>query len=564
MSVTPNFTPYTEVLVILKRAGQADIDLSSAWSTIEYEDGLPQSCKITLNSAFGKFMTAAPIIQKFDKIFVRITDARLNVTEDVFQVRKIRRGRRSGKNKQITLICPHQSDNLWKRTVSLVARRTSGFAALNQLMAQLNLPQNKGTNDPDVEVPTNNTIRKVGNFLDPDTSNNYIFEAIKLEEALNQIRDIEQQPIEGGGSFEAVFIRFKSKYDHDNPSDADLNTVQLQAFPQGFVDDGTASNTFTNIPDVTLIHQPLGSTVSPPTNILQFESDEDQELATNLHLVCDKNAGSYPVDWSQFHGAKDVFNNVALWQSGQSYVVGALVRNDNLVYECITAHTSSGANEPPNGGFWIQRLFEKPSIWTFGTPYAVNALVRRLNLSWKCIVAHTADNTNEPPNSTFWERIYYAPAVDYSPLTKANVQLWVNALAGSQFAVDATDANQGRVCMVDPNCFIDDTLHPRTVVRLVAEAPSDIPTNHLVAGVDIPDGYRVLAIDPATGAAPLTGDWGPGMVDRNGLALGGNILEYLDPDLDGTGEWVVFKGRITADDQEVFDWYNAEPWIKNP
>ena len=68
--VTPNFTPYAEVLVILKRAGESDVDLSNAWSTIEYEDGLPQSCKITLNSAFGKFMTVAPIIVKFDKLFV--------------------------------------------------------------------------------------------------------------------------------------------------------------------------------------------------------------------------------------------------------------------------------------------------------------------------------------------------------------------------------------------------------------------------------------------------------------------------------------------------------------
>ena len=108
--VTPNFTPYAEVLVILKRAGESDVDLSKSWSTIEYEDGLPQSCKITLNSAFGQFMTSAPIIVKYDKIFVRITDARDSVIEDVFHVRKIKRGRKIGKNKQLVLFCPHQSD----------------------------------------------------------------------------------------------------------------------------------------------------------------------------------------------------------------------------------------------------------------------------------------------------------------------------------------------------------------------------------------------------------------------------------------------------------------------
>ena len=120
---SPNFTPYTRVDVILKRAGQADVDLSEAWSTIEYEDGLPQSVKITLNSAFGLFMTVAPIIVKYDKIFVRVVDARGNTVEDVFHVRKIKRGRQSGKNKQLILFCPHQSENLWKRTISLVAKR---------------------------------------------------------------------------------------------------------------------------------------------------------------------------------------------------------------------------------------------------------------------------------------------------------------------------------------------------------------------------------------------------------------------------------------------------------
>jgi len=167
-------------------------------------------------------MTATPIIVKYDKIFVRIIDARDNVLEDVFHVRKIKRGRKIGKNKQLVLICPHQSEHLWSRTVSLVARRTSGADALNQLVDILDTPQNKGDDDPDVEVPTNNTIKKIGNFLDPNTSNNYIFEGVKLQTTFDEIRDIEQQPVEGGGSFEAVFIRFKSKYDHDNPSDTDL------------------------------------------------------------------------------------------------------------------------------------------------------------------------------------------------------------------------------------------------------------------------------------------------------------------------------------------------------
>lgn len=560
---TPNFTPYTEVVVVLKREGQADNDLSGSWSTIEYTDGLPQSMKITLNSAFGLFMTVAPIIVKFDKIYVRLVDARGNIIEDVFHVKTIKRSRKPGKNKQLTLFCPHQSDNLWKRTIGIVAKRTSGFDALNRIMAQLNVPQNKGVDDPTVEVPAQDTVRKVGNFLDQDTSNNYIFEAVKLQTATDEIADIEQQPIEGGGSFEAIFIRFKSKYDHDNPSDVDLNIVQLQAFPQGFQDDGGGS--FTNIPNVTLIHQPLLSGNSPPTNVLSTDSDEDPELATNLHLIADKNSGTYPVDWTQYHGAKDVFTNTNLWASGQNYFIGNLVRENNLVYECILNHLSAGGNQPPNVIFWIQRLFVKPAIWTFGFAYAVNDLVRRLNISWKCIQAHVADNVNEPPNSDFWTRIFFAPAVDYSPLTKANVQNWVNALAGSKYADGVgTDDNEGKTKIIDPNVIIDDANHPRTHVRIVTDDPANIPSIHKIAGVDIPDAYRVLAIDPATGENPLAGPWGPGQLDSNGVSFGGNILEFIDPDIDGVGEFVVFKSNVLDTDQEVFDWDEAVLWIKNP
>jgi len=147
MSIIPNFTPYTKVLVILKREGQSDTDLSEAWSTIEYEDGLPQSVKITLNAAFGLFMTKDPIIVKFDKIFVQITDARGNIIQDVFQVKTLKRSRRPGKNKQLTLFCPHQSEHLWSRTISIVSRRTSGFDALNKIIDQLNVPQNRGTEE---------------------------------------------------------------------------------------------------------------------------------------------------------------------------------------------------------------------------------------------------------------------------------------------------------------------------------------------------------------------------------------------------------------------------------
>ena len=99
---------------------------------------------------------------------------------------------------------------------------------------------------------------------------------------------------------------------------------------------------------------------------------------------------------------------------------------------------------------------------------------------------------------------------------------------------------------------------------MFTNTPPNISAIQKMAGNVIPAAYRGLAIDPATGKAPTTGPWGPGNVVRNGLVFGGNILEYLSPDKDNNGQWVVFKTVIAGDYQEVFDWNRAAPWVNNP
>ena len=81
-----------------------------------------------------------------------------------------------------------------------MARRTASADAMDRKDDILKRSQNKGSEDPDVEMPEQDTMQKVGNFLDKSTSNNYIFEGEKLQSVSDESRDIEQEPIEGGGS----------------------------------------------------------------------------------------------------------------------------------------------------------------------------------------------------------------------------------------------------------------------------------------------------------------------------------------------------------------------------
>ena len=536
-----------KALLILKDHG-ADVDLSQAYTSIEYNEGLPQSIKITLSAAFGEFLTRGETIQKYDRIYCRATDARGNIIDDVFHVRKLKRSRKGRKGKQLILICPHQSENFWKRTISLTAKRVSGAEVVRRVLDQLNLSSNKGDDDPSINpVTTFDNATKKGINLDENTSNNYIFEGEKLQQVFDKITDNEAQPPEGEGSFQPFYIRFKSDYDHD--ADTDLDQVSVQAYQQGFVLN-TTSATFSNIPNVTLKH---GIVTDTTTNTLENDSDEDPELATNLHLVCEKSSGDFIGDWTKYFGSKAVFLNAKTWSPTDTYKPGNLVNNDGLVFENILESTN---NEPPNATFWIQRFFVIPDDFNAGTTYSKNDLVKNNDIGYKSLA--DSNTGNEPfLDSTFWRRISFVPTVDYSPETKQKAQYWINALAGAKFAA----TQNGQCAMIDPNVVIKDTLHPRTFVRLVGTTPNNIPTDHKINGI-IPDAYRMLVINPSTGAE--TGEDDFAGADRNGITFAGNVAEFEDPNLDGTGEWVVFKATTTNQDQEVFEWDEGLPWTKFP
>ena len=548
------FGEINEVLVILKdHSGDlgADVngnfDLSNKWSVIEYENAQPQGVTITFNARAGRFLTKIPIIKKRDRIYVEITEKNGNVTKDVFHVRTIKRIRGRGKGLSLQVICPHQSENLWKKTVSFKRRgkRISGNRALELIVSDINA--NKAADDPTIEIPTFDSVTKTGNRLDENTSNNYFFDAAKADSAIDEIKDIEKQPVEGGGSFEPMYVRFVSKYIH--PSNTFLDTVLLSAFEQGFQDDGAGS--FVNIPNITLVHPKLGSGNRP--NILSLDSDEDPEQGTNLIVIGDKASGSWLKDWMLFVGAQDVFNSAKQWSPTANYKIGHLVKFEAITYECIGVNLNI---VPPNPSVWIVRTFTKPDLYNAVTVYGKNDLVRFQDIAYK---SRTNTNTgNEPgisPNN--WIRIFFVPTVDYSPFTKNRAQYFINALAGAKHAA----TNNGQTQMIDPNVIIDDPLHPRTYVRFVGTTPTSIPSDHLVNG-NIPHGYKALVIDSTTGIETGTGDWSGN--DQNDIPFAGNIVQYLDPDFDGTGIWVVFKGKQTLQDQEVFDWDEGLPRIKNP
>lgn len=525
-----------------------DVDISEKWVVIEHSEKVPQSIKVTLNAKDGRFMTKGEIIKKFDRIYYQYTDNLGKVTKDVFHVRTIKRKRGQGKGKTLVLSCPHQSENLWKKTISFPGRKNSGDQALRTIVRQLN--SNQADKDPQVELPTIfNITTKVGSRLSTASANDYIFESKKLKQTFDEIRDIEQQPAEGGGRLQAMYIRFVSKYDH--ATHTDLDTVQIQAFEQGFTQNGSE---FNNTPKVTLLWDTLQSGNRP--NVLDLDTNETPPKATNIIAIGQEKSGSYPVEHQKFTAAREVFNTAKTWLNPITYSKGNLVvGSDGLTYESITDGNTN--NPPPDILNWIQRIFEKPPEWNGVTNYIIHSVIRYNDIAYKNLV--NGNSNHEPPDDEFWTRVYWAPTVDYSPLTKDVAQNWVNSMAGAKYA----DQLDNRTAVFDKNCIIKDVFHPRDPVRILGTDPDDIPASHKVDG-RIPNGYKMLVVlkSMAGNTATDVGRREFAGNDPQGVQFRGNIAEYRDPNENGTGTWFVFLQNHT--DSEILDIDEAECWVSKP
>jgi len=439
---------------------------------------------------------------------------------------------------------------------------------MQEIVSQIN--ENRATSDPTVEITTPfDEPNKLGNFLDDTTTNDYIFESVKVTQAVDELIRREGNPVETGGSFQFMYFRLVSKY--DGTTEADLDFVELQVFPQGFVFN-TNDAEFSNIPNVTLNKPTLVSETR--ANVLSLDSDLQTEKGTNLIALGDKNSGSYPIDYARFLGAKEVFTSATEWTEGQTYSISSLVTfpfggAGVVTFTCIQANTAvDGINDPSSGlgTFWVNALFEIPDVWQTATNYVSTGTVTHNEVGYTAIQTHLSNSTNEPPNSEFWLRTAYIPTTNYSPLTNQKAQYWINALGGAKHA--ATENFKSAI--VDANIIIKDQFHPRTWVDSVQEDPADIPSTLLNGGQPF-HALRALAINPSTGANPTTGPWAPGNFDKNDVAFAGSILEFQDDplEIDAVPQWVVINSSHPSspqaeNDQEVYDFDEGDSWIKGP
>lgn len=101
---------------------------------------------------------------------------------------------------------------------------------------------------------------------------------------------------------------------------------------------------------------------------------------------------------------KQVWPKEAAWKSGESILAYQLREQNGVVYQALSNHTSSGANQPPNLTYWTRYQFIRPAVipWAVGTVFQQYSFCGLNGVVYKCVQAHTAAAGNQPPNATYW------------------------------------------------------------------------------------------------------------------------------------------------------------------
>lgn len=420
-----------------------EIDIFNRVSVLEYVDAAPQSLLMTLNAKGGYFMSNGPVIRHWDRIYVELSFQGRSVG-DVFHVKTAKKEFTRGIGYRMTLVCLHESSNLYTQLVSKPNRRVSGVEALKDALRQLNA--NRGTLDPEVVgIDQRDYLRKTGIFLDPTTYNDYIFEMKKLQAAVQIIIDKEAEPESQGGSREYYFFRFKSTYNPDTHMGA--GQVVPQMIPQGYVPNADATGWVRSGALVPrLIQRDIDE---PPTPVIAAEFNHHSEKATNIIHTGDKHTGSYPPDYSLHVGQRD-FDTLGprRWAADESYSTGQRVRHGGITYV---------ANAPSTG---VEPVPQTPAGQT-----------------------------------PVWALAVATATTPYSPLT-SKIQYWLNSMYGYIHA----GSPRGFVGILDHNCVVQNSRFPRLFVHTRATNPASIAADLLAPDGDPPHNLTCLCLGTGTGA----------------------------------------------------------------
>lgn len=458
---------------------------------------------ITLSAKNGRFLTAAPVLNFFNSIYVRIQDKDGKVIDGVFEILTINPALQQGQGTAIEIMLSHQSWHFWQSHLSKLYQRQSGFEVAQDACNSYNV--NVGPSDPVIGSSKDQTLNLstgIGIGMSQATYNDYDYSTGEMtnQDAVLATIDKLGSPVPAGGEFE--FYEFVLKSNYTNGSGNPLQ-LDVSIFPSGF-------KPGQHNPPVPSDYVQIIQNTATPVRVLQTQGKLNALTGTNVLAWGEPTSGSVPPDYSRYVGIKQQYFAANLYLNTVTYLTGMRVQQGNDQYR--------------NPLFYIAKTTVPPG--------------------------------NPPPNNTYWNLdtfnpIYNGNTVVYSPYTNGKAQYWINASA------DAKDANNGSDQLFachDHNLVMRDDSHRRTWVDCFSTNPATIDSRIYPLSLTATSrAFRILCngspggiLAANAGKDQYGNPYQNAVIQNNGNTTG----TYLD--------WDVFIP--VAPDNEVFDFYTGTSW----
>ena len=288
---------------------------------------------LQLNARDGNFITetssgATPIINQFDRIYIKLTDKDGAVYDRIYEVDTLEQKKTIKDGIRLVINLMGLERHLQQVHFAKQYFYTSAFDLSKDVCDRYN--GSKGSKQVTVDhhddVSSGGTYynglpRWTANNMDFGVSETYCYDGIN--ELLNKMGS----SISAGGAGDFFEYNFADDATISN------NKIFFHAFSSGGNQNQSSVPTITN-----------------PTNALPIYSTSgelENETGTVIFAKGAKGYGSMPTNTSKFRSYKEEFDLIPDWQSGESYPTGARVTYNNARYQANTQTSTSWV-----GGEW--------------------------------------------------------------------------------------------------------------------------------------------------------------------------------------------------------------------
>lgn len=333
-------------LFILKDHSDEDVEPKVVF--YQYEDTLTEeipSLILRLSAKRGKYLTVAPKLAHFERIFARLTDKNGDVIEDVFEILKLKPMEHPNQGKVLEVICTHQSWYIWQDHFAKQYQRQSGFEVTEDIFNSYNV--SKGTSQPTIRNPSDSFVPAtgLGNDMSKATFNDYDFGNAEKKDwdGVLEVIDRMGAPISAKGEFEFYEGRLRSAYDHG--TGLNLDDIDVSIFPSGF-----KNGALVTVDKADLLNR-----------VYDTEGNLEAETGFVIGAWGESDAGTIPPSVAQYFSEKEEFFSAKAWQDAIEYKIGMrVIFTDGAFYISLQDHTSNdGVNDPISGigSFWNVETF---------------------------------------------------------------------------------------------------------------------------------------------------------------------------------------------------------------